>query len=364
MRVIVVGAGVIGCAVASELCRRGADVTIIDMRRPGEGATNASAGVLAPYIEADSEAFLRLATASLSMYDEFVGAIAEESGYEIEYGRAGTLQIALTENEHEHLQEFARGLVARRIEHERLDAQALHAAEPGVVKGASAIFIPSQGHVGARQLTAALIASATQRGAVLIDDCKVDRVSSDGRDARVLCGSEAFAAETVVIAAGSWSGQIDIRPSAPLTVKPVRGQLLQLACADRAAGHVLWGSDCYVVPWNDGTLLVGATVEDVGFDERATVAGVRDLLDAACDLLPAAWNARFQQVRVGLRPATPDGLPIIGRASMLPNVIFATGHYRNGILLAPLTAELTADLVFGSHSRDELGLTRPNRVGL
>jgi glycine/D-amino acid oxidase-like deaminating enzyme len=166
-----------------------------------------------------------------------------------------------------------------------------------------------------------------------------------------------------VVAAGSWSGRIAIGGAYP-PVKPIRGQLLHLTCPSPAASRVIWGTHCYMVPWQDGSLLVGATVEDVGFDEGATVAGVRDLLDYACELVPMAWSARFEAVRVGLRPATTDELPIVGRSSTMPGVFYATGHYRNGVLLTPLTAALIADLVLDRRDAPELALTRPARFGL
>jgi glycine/D-amino acid oxidase-like deaminating enzyme len=124
---------------------------------------------------------------------------------------------------------------------------------------------------------------------------------------------------------------------------------------------VIWGSDCYVVPWENGTVLVGATVEDVGFDERATAAGVRDLLDAVCELLPEAWRSTFVEARVGLRPATTDGLPVMGRSRDVPGLVYATGHYRNGVLLAPLTAQLVADLIVDGREDPLLAPLRPGR---
>lgn len=369
MRVIVVGAGIIGCSVAYELSSRGARVTMIDMRRPGEGATSASAGILAPHIESHSPEFLQLSTASLSMYDAFIERVRADSGCDVEYRRSGTLEVALTDDQNEHLNASAATYRARGVEHVRLDAEDLRALEPGIAAtAAGALLVPSHGLVAAGQLTSALAAILGRRGAVILADRRVDRVTADAGEAggrvSVICGAETFTADTVVIAAGSWSGQIEIARVPRPPVKPIRGQLLHLACGSAPTSHVLWGTDCYLVPWQDGTLLVGATVEDVGFDERATVAGVRDLLDAACELLPAAWSARFQGVRVGLRPATPDGLPIVGRASALPNVVYATGHYRNGVLLAPITAAATAELVLDGRSRPELELTRPARVGL
>jgi glycine/D-amino acid oxidase-like deaminating enzyme len=146
-------------------------------------------------------------------------------------------------------------------------------------------------------------------------------------------------------------------------VRPIRGQLLQLRWSGPLLGGVIWGERCYIVPWRDGTVLVGATEEDAGFDERTTVAGVRDLIDAACELVPHAWTASVTMAKVGLRPGTPDHLPIIGRSAVLANVVYATGHYRNGILLAPLTAELVADILLEDRSDPMLELTQPQRFG-
>lgn len=130
-----------------------------------------------------------------------------------------------------------------------------------------------------------------------------------------------------------------------------------------ALGRVTWSERCYLVPWDDGEVLVGATAEDAGFDERATAAGVHDLLAAACELVPHGWTAGFVGARVGLRPATSDGLPIIGASGVLPNVIYATGHYRNGILLAPLTAALVADAMLDNRLDPLLARTSPRRFG-
>ena len=172
-------------------------------------------------------------------------------------------------------------------------------------------------------------------------------------------------AHAVVIAAGCWSAAIDIDGlTSRVPVRPVRGQLLQLAWDGPALRRVTWGARCYLVPWEDGTVLVGATVEEAGFDERATVAGVRDLLDAACDLVPRSWTAAFRGARVGLRPATPDELPVIGPSHVNPSVMYATGHYRNGVLLSPLTAQLVADAFLDNRIDRLLETVSPARFGL
>ena len=148
------------------------------------------------------------------------------------------------------------------------------------------------------------------------------------------------------------------------TVAVAVGQLLHLRASSRIAPRILWGSSCYVVPWQNGATLIGATLEDAGFDERPTAEGVRQLLNAAQALVPAIAEAVFEDVRVGLRPKTPDELPIIGPSATMRHVFHATGHYRNGILLTPLTADLVADLVMDGRDHRELALTNPARFGL
>jgi glycine oxidase len=167
-----------------------------------------------------------------------------------------------------------------------------------------------------------------------------------------------------VVAAGSWSADIGIDSvRARVPVRPVRGQLLSLSWRGTPLGRVLWSRRCYLVPWEDGTVLVGATVEEVGFDEGATVAGVRDLIEAACDVVPHAWSAGFKGARAGLRPATSDSLPVIGAWGALPKLMYATGHFRNGVLLAPLTAQLVADALLDGKTDPALQTLSPSRFG-
>src|SRR5207247_2095852 len=220
------------------------------------------------------------------------------------------------------------------------------------------------GFVAAGELTRALAAAARRKGAHLIDRGHVRRISRDDGDIVVETDRGPLVANAVVIAAGCWSGQIDIAQVAGrVPVRPVRGQLLHLSWSGPKLRRVVWSDRCYLVPWEDGTLLVGATVEEAGFDERTTVAGVRDLLDAACNLVPSVWTAGFIGARAGLRPASADQLPIIGPSQVLPNLLYATGHYRNGVLLAPLTAQLVADAMLDNRIDRALEATGPRRFG-
>jgi glycine oxidase len=364
--VVVVGAGVIGCAVAYELSRRGASVQVVDDRSVGMGATQASAGVLAPYIEAEAGgAFQDLTVRGLGLFDDFVAQVSADGGHSISYRRTGTLEVVSDPDRLLALRNAAARLEAQGVPVGVLDAAAAHAEEPYLSADiAGAVVVASHGFIGAAELTRALAAAARRHGAQLVEHSRVRRIATVGADVVVETDRGPLKGNAVVLAAGSWSGQIAIEGVAPPPVRPIRGQLLQLAWNGPPLRRVVWGERCYLVPWDDGTLLVGATVEDAGFDERVTAAGVRDLLEAVCDLVPHAWTAGFAGARVGLRPATSDGLPIIGPSRVVPNLMYATGHYRNGILLAPLTARLVADAMLDGRLDPDLAITDPGRFGL
>lgn len=365
VRVLVIGAGVVGCAVAHALASRGVSVDLVDMRGPACGSTQAAAGVLAPWIEAHSGGLLALGEASLRRYDAFIAHVREGSRIDVEYQRTGTLEVALGSAQEAALRVDAARHEARGVPNRWLDRAAVLAMEPGVNPDARAgLLLPEQGFVRARDLTLALADAAERAGAVIQAGVHVDSVQSGADGITARCGDRVLAADCAVLAAGSWSGQDVFTPTAATPVTPVRGQLLHLRATPPLASRVVWGTDCYLVPWSDGSLLVGGTVEQVGFDERPTDEGVNGLRRAAAELLPASALADLQEVRVGLRPGTPDGVPVIGRAAASPRVIFATGHYRNGVLLAPLTADLVAGLIVDGRERPELALTAPARFGL
>jgi glycine oxidase len=364
--IVVIGAGIIGCAIADELARRGASVHVVDPRAAGMGATQASAGVLAPYIEAhEGTPLLDLAVRSLDLYDEFVARVVTDSGMAVPYRRTGTLDVAFDEQDLRALEANAAVLARLGVSAAILSAAGTRDEEPQVGEAAcGALLVEAHGFVGASDLTRALAMAARRGGAHFLEPARVRRVVPRGPDVVVETESESIACASVVLAAGSWSGElavdgIDVRPP----VRPVRGQLLSLAWQGAPLRRVTWSSRCYLVPWDDGTLLVGATVEEAGFDERATADGVRGLLDAACAVAPQARSAGFTAARVGLRPATTDGLPLIGTSSVLPSLMYATGHYRNGILLAPLTAQLVADAMIDRRVDPMLAPLSPARFG-
>ncbi len=367
--VIIIGAGVIGCACAFELAATGSKVTVFDARHVGQGASQASAGVLAPYIEGHGDSPLRdLGQRSLDMYDAFVQRLTATTGRVIPYTRGGTLEIALEAEHAQNLRESGEVLRQEGVDAHWIDAEDLRDVEPVAATGAiGGLLIDVHGFIGVPEFTDALAAGAMRSGARFALDARVISVSPSA-DGRLVVHTEngPSVADKVVLAAGSWATQIRIAGVAPaLWVRPIRGQLLHLAWqTEQPLRHVLWGTDCYLVPWLNGRVLVGATVEDAGFDERATAAGVRDLLEAACALVPRLWQASFVEVRVGLRPASPDAVPIVGESEVLPGLIYATGHFRNGVLLTPLTAALVKALVMEDAASDPaLEAMNPARIG-
>jgi glycine oxidase len=347
--VIVVGAGVIGCTVAYELARSGARVVVLEPRAPGQGATRASAGILAPYIEGHEGKLRDLGVRSLEMYDGFIDRLRAYSAYDIIYQRNGTLEMAFTDADLARANRQIRQLQAERVEFSWLSPRGFDKLEPRASKQAvGAIFVPRHGFVGVTSLTLAAAAAAETQGARFTNAIGAIRIYPlPGGRVGVQTATSTGDADKVVLAAGSWSSQITVQDADPVPVKPIRGQLIQFATNPGDVRRVLWGPNGYLVPWPDGTVLVGATIEDVGFDESHTEDAVRQLRTAAAELVPSLADAPMTSVRTGLRPRGPDDLPMLGPSRAVPGLFYATAHYRNGVLLAPLTVELIRDLVLG-----------------
>jgi glycine oxidase len=366
VKITVVGAGIVGCAVAHELASRGARVLVVDPRGVGQGATRASAGILAPYIEGHIPFLRKLGLSSLALYDTFIERVRAEARHPVEYERSGTLQVAHGDEEARELAAIARDLESVREGHSLLDAREARQLEPALSdRVVGALLVPRHGYVAAAALTSALVEAATAHG-VTFSSARVADVTEIDQVVRLATSEGPIESDAVVVAAGSWFSQLvaPVLDRPQPAVKPIRGQLVHLNMPARAASRVVWRGPCYLVPWRDGSVLVGATVEDVGFDERVTAGGVQMLLDLATDLLPELKHATLREARVGLRPGTPDELPVIGRSSTMRKVFYATGHYRSGVLLAPLTAAMLADLVIDGCARPELAVVRPDRFGL
>lgn len=364
-RIAIIGSGVIGASIADAIAARGAVVTIYDMRAPGQGASQASAGVLSPYIEAKpGSPLLALGVRSLGMWDTFMDTLRERAhGLEVEYARTGTLEVALNDDDERRHKDARAWLATEGVAHEWLDRSALHAFAPTVSQSAHAgLFIPLHGFVNVSALVRALMHAARLSGAVAITPTEIIHIEHTRGAALVRVGDQVEAFDHVVIAAGSWTRRVRVAGLPVFPVKPIRGQLLHLRWTGAVRpAQSIWGTRCYTVPWSGGSLLVGATVEDVGFDERSTVSGVRALLDAVVELLPETASASLDAVRVGLRPATSDHLPLVGPLKHQPRVVIAAGHYRNGILLAPLTADVVSRLIIDGDRDPVLAQLDPAR---
>ena len=364
--VIVIGAGIVGCTVAYELATAGARVQVFETRTPGQGATRASAGILAPYIEGHgSETLRQLGRRSLDLYDAFMQRLAADSGEDIVYQRNGTFEIAFSGEDVDRLIALSKALHADGIASSWIAPEAFSDFEPlASTKSMGALMIPTHGFVGVTQLTLAAMRAAeklkirfrTATGAIRIFRLPSGRVGIQTEHA-------SWEADRVVLAAGSWSTNITVEGADTVPVKPIRGQLIQMQTEPGSIRRVIWGPDGYLVPWPDGSVLIGSTVEDVGFDEAHTDEAVAKLRDAAIALVPALATAEISSIRTGLRPKGPDDLPLLGRSKVVPGLIYATAHYRNGVLFTPLTVQLVSDLVFDRPPDPSLKDLDPSRAG-
>ena len=376
VNVAVVGAGIVGCAIAHELAARGARVDVFERRGVARGASWASAGVLAPWIEAgrhsptgtpaprlarslagappphsapSPDPLLAMCAESLALYDDFVEQVRKDGGAPFEYARPGTLEAAFTEEQAAALQRTAQALAAHGVRAAWLDAEGARALEPALSPViAGALRIDDHGFVEMPGFVDALAVAARMRGAVFHSPVDVTKIEpAPGGQVRIHSSGAPHTFDHVVIASGSWTNRLKAGGE---PVKPIKGQLIRLRFDAPPATRVLWSESCYMVPWQDGTLLVGATMEDVGFDERPTAAAIATLLAAAAQLVPGTADAEFIDARAGLRPRTSGGgLPQVGPSPTIANVTIAAGHFRNGVLLAPLTAQLVADQVLEKH---------------
>jgi glycine oxidase len=348
--VVVIGGGVIGGAIARRAARGGLSVTVLERGACGGEASHAAAGMLSPLAEADGAGdFLGLLLAARAIYPAFAAAIGEETGVDVGYRDAGTLYLALREEddaelEHRWAWQRAAGMCV-----ERLTAEETREMEPAVSPSVRfALRFPGDHQVDNRLLGPALATAAARAGAEVRTGAEAVAILRDG--GRVtgveLADGSRISAGSVVVAGGSWAGQIRGLPR-PVPVEPVHGQLLALDTAPPLFRHVVDSPRCYLVPRGSGRLIAGATMERVGYRKALTPAGMRRLMDGAVEIAPALDDAPLVESWSGLRPGTPDGRPILCRDPDVPNLVYATGHFRNGILLAPLTGEAIGSLLLG-----------------
>lgn len=349
--VLVVGGGVIGCAVARHLALRGARVAVLERGDPGAEASWAAAGMLAPLAEADEPgAFLDLLLRGRAMYPDFAAALREEAGIDVGYSDAGTLSLALTDEDAAALERRHAWQAAAGIPAERLSAGEARALEPGLTPDVRwALRFSGDHQVDNRRLAIALRIAAERAGAEVRRGAEVDRLVRDGdRLAGVrLATGERIEADAVVLAAGCWAGRIGGLPRT-LPVLPVHGQIAAVAAEPQRFRHTVETPRCYLVPRADGRLIAGATVERGVWRKAVTPAGLCSLLAGAAEIAPWVADLPLVETWSGLRPGTPDDLPVLGPDPEVRSLFYATGHYRNGILLAPLTGEVVGNMVLGA----------------
>lgn len=346
--VAIIGAGVCGLGIGWRLAQAGCRVSVFERGQAGRGASWAAAGMLAANAETEpgEEALLGLTLASQKMWPGFAAELQDATGIDVEYRETGTLAAATNRDEAEQLRftyEFQRGLG---LAVEWLSGAEARKREPYLRPGITgAIWAPDDHQVENRKLAEALKAGFVKAGGALHENSPVTGIETEaGRAAGVRVGDTLHRADIVVLAAGSWARDIPGLPAAALPpVRPVKGQVLSLRMDPKVpvVSSVLWAPKIYLVPRADGRLIVGATVEEKGYDPDLTAGGVLALLDAAWRAVPAIEELPIEEMWVGFRPTSRDDAPILG-GTTLDGLLVATGHHRNGILLAPITADAIA----------------------
>jgi glycine oxidase len=346
--VIVIGGGIIGLSLSLELRKQGASVLVVDKGEPGKEASSAAGGMLVDCTAETTPALQPLAAASARMYPEFADELQLVSGISVDLRDQGTIVFPSSEQSPEQSESaLSNPLPAPLAE-----------LEPEIAKNRPAFYLKERS-VDPRALTAASLSAARKHGVDISSADPVTEVNiADGRTCGVSTTKTQFLGGKVINCAGAWSGQIG--PHA-FPTRPVKGQMLCFASSTRGLlKHVIRSPEIYLIPRSDGRILAGATVEEAGFDKRTDVSAIQQLHHAALAMMPALKNARILEDWAGLRPGTPDALPILG-ATATSGYYVATGHFRDGILLAPITARLMAQVITGGNPEHNLDAFSPNR---
>src|SRR5215207_5801776 len=351
--VVIVGGGVIGLTVARALAVRGVrDVCLIERGSLGTGASFAAAGMLLPQVEADAQdEFFNLACQSRDLYPAFAAALREETGIDVELDTTGTLYVALTEDDQEAIQKRYDWQTRAGLTVELLSAAETRELEPCISEAThGALRFPNDIQVENRRLLSALASSVKKLGVTIATETSVDSVLLEGDRVRGMETSRGpVSCSIAVVAAGTWSSFIKSSPQSPIpTIEPVRGQMVCLEAKPQVTRHVIYGPRGYIVPRQDGRLLAGSTSEHAGFAKCVTAGGIAAILRNAVEISPAVADLPIVDTWAGLRPRAADGLPVLGPCGEIDGLFFATGHYRNGILLAPLTGELISNAIVSS----------------
>lgn len=366
--ILIVGGGVIGLSVARQLRKAGVrDIAILERGTLGCEASSAAAGMLAPHAEADSaDIFFDLCRESVSLYPEFAGHLTDETGIDAELDKTGTLYLALEEKDVPVLKERYTWQAEAGLAVEKLSRRDVLALEPQVSRSCEfGLLFPNDWQVENRSLLNALRRFVEINDISIHEGATADKLIIENGDVTgVISGSRRYLANTTILTTGAWTSLIKFGGArAPFDVKPIRGQMICYRPEQPLFSHVIYSSRGYIVPRADGRVLAGATVEDVGFDKDVTEAGVGSLRSTATEIAPILADAAIVDKWAGLRPFVSDGLPVIGPIPPYRNLVVATGHYRNGILLAPLTAKLVTGYVINAAASPYLDAFGIGRFG-
>jgi glycine oxidase len=361
--VIVVGGGLMGCSVAYRLARDGARVVVLERSIPGAEASSAAAGILGPGVESHDDPFaLQLGRRSRELHAELADELDELFGVDVGFRRCGVIKVAFDARELAELDQQASSLEAHGVRCERWSPEDLRHEEPNINPEAlGALSISEDAQVEPKKLLSAVALGAEREGATFRSGSTVRAVRIEGDRVRgVELGDEVIEAERVVVAAGSWTTLIPGLPFDSDTIYPVRGQMIATHTRPPIFRRIVFGAGGYVVTRPEGRVLCGSTMERVGFERGITFGGMADVIDKATRIAPALRSASIEEHWSSFRPGTPDGLPLVGE-TRVDGLFLASGHHRNGILLAPLTAELIADAVAGKPASREAQALSPHR---
>ena len=350
--VIVIGGGIIGLSLSIALRKRGATVLILERGEPGQEASHAAAGMLADF-PLETPAILQpLAAASARMYPEFVHELQDESGINVDLRDQGTIFFPSPQQ----LEECPTLLTDHPL------PTPLAELEPVLADANSPAIYLKERSVNPRALTTAALKAAKHRAIDISSGSEVTAILlQDGKAVGVSTDRTSYHAATVVNCAGAWSGQLSPQQ---FPTRPVKGQMLAVAGESRdLLRHVVRASEVYLVPRSDGRILIGATIEEAGYDKRVDAITIQRMLQSAIRLVPALSEARMLEAWAGLRPGTPDSLPILG-ATQTPGYFVATGHFRDGILLTPITAHVIARVISGADPEYDLSPFSPDRFNI
>jgi glycine oxidase len=369
--VVIIGGGVIGLTIARALVHRGAgDICLIERDGPGREASFAAAGMLAPQAEANSQDdFFRLACRSRDLYPDFAAELREETGIDVELDTTGTLYLALTHHDVAEIEKRYEWQTAAGLAVEKLTPSQAQQLEPCISSNVlAALRFSLDVQVENRRLLNALTNSVTRLGVSLVTGTNVESVKIErDRITGVLTSRGFIGCPAVVIAAGTWSSFIRFSPASEKPVpaiEPVRGQMISFDARPQITRHVIYSPRGYIVPRQDGRLLAGSTSEHAGFARQVTAGGVASILKNALEIAPSVSALPIVDTWAGLRPRAPDNLPVLGPCDEIGGLFYATGHYRNGILLAPVTGELISEAVVAGVTSPLLGPFSPSRFDL